>query len=374
MDCCWADDTVLAWRNLFNVVQQRPANVQHAPLLRYSFDFFFRDGGVACRPVDHWFMMPASRFKDWLGRYGTCVAGLLLFAFFALAAPNFLALQNLSNIAKHISFMAVLGMGFSLALLVSELDLSFANVCSLCAVAVGWLVHHGYPVELAVATGLLTGVGAGLLNGVLVTVVRVPSLIATLATASVANGLAFMITEGVAFVGRWDPRFLAIGRGTVLGMPSLIFWMLLTGIAALFLLKQTRLGFRMLAVGEAGEAARLAGINVRRIKIIGLALSGLAAGITAVLMTSSLASAAPNAAGDLMLTAIATVLLGMTMFEPGRPNIPGTLTGAVIIGMLGNGLVLMGAEYYYQDIMLGVIIVASVALSSSVLKKAAFNV
>lgn len=319
-------------------------------------------------------MMPAPRFKDWLGRYGTCVAGLLLFAFFALAAPNFLALQNLSNIAKHISFMAVLGMGFSLALLVSELDLSFANVCSLCAVAVGWLVHHGYPVELAVATGLLTGVGAGLLNGVLVTVVRVPSLIATLATASVANGLAFMITEGVAFVGRWDPRFLAIGRGTVLGMPSLIFWMLLTGVAALFLLKQTRLGFRMLAVGEAGEAARLAGINVRRIKIIGLALSGLAAGITAVLMTSSLASAAPNAAGDLMLTAIATVLLGMTMFEPGRPNIPGTLTGAAIIGMLGNGLVLMGAEYYYQDIMLGVIIVASVALSSSVLKKAAFNV
>nr|MBP6018862.1 ABC transporter permease [Burkholderiaceae bacterium] len=152
------------------------------------------------------------------------------------------------------------------------------------------------------------------------------------------------------------------------------FWLLLLSVLALFLLKQTRLGFRMLAVGEATEAARLAGINVRAIKIIGLTLSGLAAGITAVLMTSSLASAAPNSAADLMLTAIAAVLLGMTMFEPGRANVLGTLFGAVIIGMLGNGLVLMGMEYYFQDILLGVIIVMSVAFSSSVLKKAAFSV
>jgi ribose transport system permease protein len=157
-------------------------------------------------------------------------------------------------------------------------------------------------------------------------------------------------------------------------MPSLIFWLLVVNLLAWFMLKQTRLGFRMLAVGEATEAARLAGVNVRAIKIIGLALSGLAAGVTAVLMTSSLASAAPNAAADLMLTAIAAVLLGMTMFEPGRANVPGTLVGAIIIGMLGNGLVLMGVEYYFQDILLGLIIVVSVALSSSVLKKAAFSI
>lgn len=318
--------------------------------------------------------MNAVDFRSWLGRYGTCVAGLALFLFFALCAPNFLALQNLSNIIKHISFMAILGLGFALALLVSELDLSFANICSLCAVITGWLIHTGHPPAMAVAAGLLAGAGAGVLNGVLVTVVRVPSLIATLATASVANGFAFMITQGVAFVGHWDPRFLWIGRGTVFGMPALIFWLLATSLLVLFMLKQTRLGFRMLAVGEAGEAARLAGVNVRLVKIIGLALSGLAAGITAVLMTSSLASAAPDSAGDLMLTSIAAVLLGMTMFEPGRANVPGTLCGAIIIGMLGNGLVLMGVQYYVQDILLGLIIVLSVALSSSVLKKAAFSI
>ncbi|MFC3339259.1 ABC transporter permease [Paracandidimonas soli] len=318
--------------------------------------------------------MNSTVFKTWLGRYGTCVAGLLLFAFFAVFAPNFLAVQNLSNIIKQISFMAILGLGFSLAFLVAELDLSFANVCSLCAVCTGWFIHHGHGPEIAVLAGLLVGVGAGLLNGILVTVVRVPSLIATLATASIANGFSFMVTQGVAFVGQWDSRFLWIGRGDVFGIPALIFWLVLLSVLALFLLKQTRLGFRMLAVGEATEAARLAGINVRAIKIIGLALSGLAAGITAVLMTSSLASASPNSAADLMLTAIAAVLLGMTMFEPGRANVLGTLFGAVIIGMLGNGLILMGMEYYFQDILLGIIIVMSVAFSSSVLKKAAFSI
>lgn len=318
-------------------------------------------------------MTPSVRYKDWLSRYGTCLAGLALFVFFAVFAPNFLALQNLSNIVKQISFMAVLGLGFSLALLVSELDLSFANLCSLAAVCVGWLIHQGHGPEAAIAAGLAVGLAGGILNGWLVTGLRVPSLIATLATASAANGLSFMVTDGVAFVGQWDPRFLWIGRGTVAGIPGLIVWLAIASVLAFFLLKQTRLGFRMLAVGEATEAARLAGVNVRRIKIIGLALSGLGAGIAAVLMTSSLASAAPNAAADLMLTAIAAVLLGMTMFEPGRANVPGTLVGAMIIGMLGNGLVLMGVEYYFQDILLGVIIVASVAFSSSVLKKAAFS-
>lgn len=318
--------------------------------------------------------MSTTQFHTWLSRYGTCIAGIALFIFFALAAPNFLSVLNLSNIVKQISFMAILGLGFSLALLVSELDLSFANVCSLCAVCVGWFIHTGHAPEAAVAAGIAVGVGAGLLNGILVTVLRIPSLIATLATASVANGFSFMVTEGVAFVGQWDPRFLWLGRGALFGVPTLIVWLLVVNALAWFMLKQTRLGFRMLAVGEATEAARLAGVNVRAIKIIGLTLSGLAAGITAVLMTSSLASAAPNSAADLMLTAIAAVLLGMTMFEPGRANVPGTLVGAMIIGMLGNGLVLMGVEYYFQDILLGVIIVVSVALSSSVLKKAAFSI
>jgi ribose transport system permease protein len=302
------------------------------------------------------------------------MAAALLFGVFAVAAPHFLNPTNLLNVLKQISFLAILGVGFGLALTTAELDLSFANVCSFAAVVVGGLIHHGYRPVLAVAAGLGIGSAAGALNGLLVTRLKIPSLIATLATASMANGGAFAVTGGVAFVGRWHPDFLALGRGSLLGVPVLIWWTAGAALAALFLLKQTRAGLHMTFTGETDEAARLAGIDIRRMKCLGLGLSGLAAGLVAVLLTATLNSAAPNMAGDYLLQAIAAVLLGMTMFEPGRANVPGTLVGAATIGMLGNGLVLMGAPYYVQDIMLGVIIVASVGLSAATLKKAAFGI
>jgi len=316
-------------------------------------------------------MFDAQRF---VATYGTALAVAIVFCSFALFAPNFLNPTNLLNVLKQITFLAILGLGFGLALTTSELDLSFASVCSFVAVLVGGLIHHRYSPALAVGAGIAAGLAAGVLNGLLVTRLKIPSLIATLATAAVANGLAFAITGGVAFVGRWDPSFLALGRGSVFGVPALVLWMLGTALFVLFLLKQTRLGLHLAFTGEAAEAARLAGIKVRRMKLFALAFSGFCAGLAAVLLTAHLNSAAPNMAGDFLLTAIAAVLLGMTMFEPGRANVPGTLLGAGLIGMLGNGLVLLGAPYYVQDIMLGVIIVGSVALSASTLKQAAFSV
>lgn len=309
-----------------------------------------------------------------LAKYGTAIAAVILFCVFAAAAPNFLNPTNLLNVLKQVSFLAILGIGFGLAFTVAELDLSFASVCSFAAVVTGGLIHHKYPPAAAAAAGLGVGLAAGFLNGVLVTRLKIPSLIATLATASIATGLGFAVTGGVAFVGRWDPGFLALGRGTVLGVPALILWTASVALVVLFLLKQTRLGLHLVFTGEADEAARLAGVKTRRMKLLGLAFSGASAGLVGVLLTATLNSAAPNMAADYLLTSIAAVLMGMTMFEPGRCNVPGTLVGAATIGMLGNGLVLMGAPYYLQDIMLGVIIVASVALSATSLKKAAFGI
>lgn len=322
-------------------------------------------------------MTTARRSFDarlFVARYGTALGGLAVFLFFVAAAPNFSNAANLVNILKQVSFLVIFGVGFTLALTTSELDLSFANLASLAAVATGGLVHTGAPIPLAVAAGISIGLVGGLANGLAVTVIKVPSLIATLGTASIANGFAFWMTEGVAFVGRWDPSFVGIGRGATFGVPNLILWSAAAALLALFLLKKTRTGIHMVATGEADEAARLSGIAVRRMKVIGLTLSGLAAGVAAVLLTANLSSAAPTMAGDYLLNAIAAVLLGMTMFEPGRPNIPGTVTGALVIGMLSNGLILMGAAYYVQDIVLGVIIILSVAVSASALKKAAFAV
>jgi ribose transport system permease protein len=311
--------------------------------------------------------------SGFLARFGTALAGLLVLLFFAAFAENFASLGNLAIVLKETAFLAILAIGFALALTTAELDLSIADVASLAAVATGAMIQGGAAPVLAVLVGLGVGLGAGVLNGLTVTVLKVPSLIATLGMAAMAKGLGFMITQGVAFVGRWPREFTGLGRGTLLGVSNLIWWMAGIGFLAWLLLKWTRTGLHMVATGEADEAARLAGIRTGRMKRLGLALAGLLAGITAVLLAASLSSATPNMAADHFLYAIAAVLLGMTMIEPGRPNILGTLLAAFMLKALGNGLVLLGAPYYAQDIALGAIIIGSVALSATVMRRAAFT-
>ncbi len=312
--------------------------------------------------------------RGFIGQYGTALAGLALIAFFLAFAPNFASTANIVNVLKDTSFLAILALGFTLAFTVAELDLSVAEIASLAAVVCGWFVQQKYPPALAVSAALAVGLVLGALNGFGVTVLRVPSLIMTLGTGAIARGFAFMITQGVAFVGRWPTEFTGLARGTSFGVPNLVLWLAAVTAATLALVKCTRTGAHMLATGEAEEAARLAGIATARMKRIGLLLAGLLSAVTAVLLAANLSSAAPNMAGDYLLYAIAAVLLGMTVFEPGRPNIPGTVFAALVLKVLGNGLVLLGAQYYVQDIVLGVIIITSVAFSASALKKAAFKV
>lgn len=309
-----------------------------------------------------------------IGHYGTAIAGLALILFFLIFAPNFASATNIINVLKDTSFLAILALGFALAFTVAELDLSIAEMASLAAVVCGWLVHSQYPPAVAVGAALGVGVVLGSLNGYGVTVLRIPSLIMTLGTAAIAKGLAFMITQGVAFVGRWPIGFTGLARGYSFGIPNLVLWMAAATLFAWGLVKWTRTGAHMVATGEADEAARLAGIATARMKRIGLLLAGIFAGLMAALLAANLSSAAPNMAGDYLLYAIAAVLLGMTMFEPGKPNIPGTVFAALVLKVLGNGLVLLGAPYYIQDIVLGVIIIGSVAFSASAMKKAAFKV
>jgi ribose transport system permease protein len=310
--------------------------------------------------------------RSFLAKYATALAGIGVVIWFAATAPAFASTANFTLILKETSFLAILALGFALALVTAELDLSIAEVASLAAVVCGFLVHSGYPPSLAIVAGLGVGAACGLANGIAVTVLNVPSLIATLGMAAIAKGLGFMLTQGVAFVGRWPADFTGLARGNFLGVPNLLWWLILASIFAYALVKWTRTGAHLVATGEAEEAARLAGIPTKRMKRLALLLTGLFAGATAVLLAGSLSSAAPNMANDHFLYAIAAVLLGMTMFEPGRPNVPGTLIAAFTLKALGNGLILSGAPYYVQDIVLGAIIVGSVALSAGALGRAAF--
>jgi len=305
-------------------------------------------------------------------RYGTVAAGLVLIAVFIVFAPNFATTPNLINVLKDTSFLAILALGFALALTVAELDLSVADIASLAAVMVGWMVQMKFDPATAVLAALAVAIALGTVNALGVTVLHVPSLIVTLGTAAIARGLAFMITQGVAFVGRWPTEFTSLARGYTWGIPNLVLWMAAVTAFAWGLVKWTRTGAHMTATGEAEEAARLSGIATARMKRLGLLLAAALAGITAVLLAANLSSAAPNMAGDYFLYAIAAVLLGMTMFEPGRPNVPGTVFAALVLKVLGNGLVLLGAAYYVQDIVLGIIIIGSVAASTVLARRPAF--
>ena len=202
--------------------------------------------------------------KRFIEVYGTFVAGIILFVFMFIFAKNFGSTANLLNVLKQVSLLSILAIGFTFALITSELDLSFANVCTLAAIVIGALISTDVAWPLAVCAGLGVGLFAGLLNGFLVTFLKVPSLISTLGTASIANGLAFMITGGVAFVGRWDPNFLYLARGKIGPVPVIILFTLALLLAALVLSTQTRTGVHLQATGENEEAARRAGAGRSR--------------------------------------------------------------------------------------------------------------
>lgn len=312
--------------------------------------------------------------RGFVGRFGTALAGLGLILVFAAFAPGFASVANLVNVLNDTAFLAILAIGFTLSFTVAEIDLSIAEVASLAAVVCGGLIQLGYPAFAAAGAALAVGGLLGLVNGWGVTVWRVPSLIMTLGTASIAKGLAYKVTQGVAFVGSWPASFTGLARGTAFGVPNLLVWLATVTLFSHGLVHWTRLGAHMSATGEADEAARLAGIATAGMKRIGMALSGTLAGLMAMLLAANLSSAAPSMAGDYLLQAIASALLGMTMFEPGKPNIGGTVFAAFVLKALGNGLVLLGAAYYVQDILLGAVIVGSVAFSAGAMKKAAFKV
>jgi len=311
--------------------------------------------------------------KAFLRRYGTVLAFLALVLALALTAPNFTSPLNLLNILKQASHLALIAMGLTLALVAGELDLSVASTATLASVACAALLFGGIAWPLGILAGLLVAAAIGALNALCVARLKIPSLIATLATATIAGGTAFMITGGIAYVGRLPPWFLALGRGTLLGVPTPILWAALLLAAAQLWLEHTKSGAHLQASGEAPDMARLAGIEVGRMKATGLVLSALAAGAGGIVLTAALSSSSPTIAGDFLMRAITAVLLGMTTIRPGKPNLPGTLIGVLTIGVLANGLTLLGAQYYVQDIVLGLIILASVGVSAGLLTKAAFG-
>jgi len=307
------------------------------------------------------------RFKENLGlltRYGTILALILLFLCFSLFIPGFVDPENLMNILRQIALLLIIAEGFTMVLIVGELDLSFANVASLASVLVAGLIIRDVPYGWSILITLLVGAGFGLLNGFFITRIGISSLITTLSTGIIASGLVYLYTKGVSFYGNMPEGFLYLGRGTILGIPFLVLIMLFVLVAAHILVTKTVVGTYMQATGGNPLAAYLSGVPIAFYKLLGMVICGVSAAFTGILLTARLGAANPEGAAGFLMEGFAIVLLGQTVFTLGKSTPIGTFVGALIIGILNNGLTLLGAQYYVQDIVKGIIMILSVVIAS----------
>jgi ribose transport system permease protein len=245
-------------------------------------------------------------------------------------------------------------------MIVGEFDLSLGFTASLAAVAAFVLMGAGAPVAVAVAAGLAAGAAAGLANGILVARFAVPSFVATLATGTILSGLAYWASGGASLFSGVPDGFKALGRGDLLGLPVLAWWMAAVLLAAAVVLSRTRFGRRLHVIGANREAARLTGLPVARDVVLAFVVAGLLAALAGLLLAARLGSVQHTMGEALLLPAYAAAFLGTTTSRTGTANIAGTLLGVAIAGVLVNGLTILGAEPFVQKMVTGGVIIAAV--------------
>ncbi len=277
-----------------------------------------------------------------------------------LASDNFFSISNFFNVLRQVSVVGVLAVGMTFVILSGGIDLSVGAVMALVGtLSAGLMVHMGLPGGVGLIVGLFIGLGMGLANGLLVAWGRMPAIIVTLATMGMARGLGLIYSGGYPISGL--PSWLSwFGVGYLGPVPVPVVIMVLIYAAAWVLLQRTPFGRHVYALGGNETAARLSGVKTRRVKLAVYAISGLTAALAAVILTGRLMSGQPNAGVGFELDAIAAVVLGGTAITGGRGLILGTLIGAVLLGILNNGLNLMGINPYLQDVIKGFIILLAI--------------
>ena len=295
-------------------------------------------------------------------RYSVLIILIGIAAIFALGSEKFLTASNLLNIALQTSIIAIVAMGMTFTILTAGIDLSVGSVMALSgALAAGLAVRQELGTYTAITLALAGGGLLGLINGLLIVKGKMPPFVATLAMLAVARGLTLVYTDGRPISGI-DERFIFLGNGEVLGVPLPVIFMLLAFIIAFIVLRYTRFGMYVYATGGNEEISRLAGIQTARITVGVYVISGLTAALGGILLAARLWSAQPNAAAGWELDAIAAPVLGGISLFGGVGSVTGTVMGAFILGILSNGLNLMGVQSFYQQIIKGVVLILAVML------------
>jgi ribose transport system permease protein len=294
---------------------------------------------------------------EWI-RSASALAGVaLLFIVFSILTPSFYDPSNLLDILLQSSINAVIAVGMTLVVMARGIDLSVGSVVGLTSMITASLLPQN--LLLGIAAGVVLGVGCGLVNGVLIAKLKLPDFIVTLGMLSIYRGAALIYTDGKPIYGI-DPAFRAIFAGELAGIPTPVIVALIIAVLAFFLVRYTALGEQIIAVGGNEEAARLAGINVDRVKISVYAISGLLASLAGLVLIGRIGAAEPIGGTGFELQAIGAAVIGGASLFGGEGNPLGSLIGALTLGAMQNGLTLLNVPSFWQLVATGVVVIVAV--------------
>lgn len=308
-------------------------------------------------------MQVKTKNQSILQKIAPFIGLILIVVIISISNGDFLTVSNLMNVLRQVSINALIAFGMTFVILTGGIDLSVGSTLALTGAVTAGMMASGIDPIFAMLLGLLLGAILGAINGIIIAKGKVAPFIATLATMTIYRGLTLVYTDGRPISGLGDSlTFQMLGKGYFLGIPIPVVTMIVSFGILYFILKKTTFGRRVYAVGGNEEASILSGINADRIKIYVYSLIGLLAALASLILTSRLNSAQPTAGEMFELDAIAAVVLGGTSLTGGRGWIVGTLIGALIIGVLNNGLNLMGVPSFFQQVVKGAVILLAVLL------------
>lgn len=310
-----------------------------------------------------------------LKRYGSLIGMASIILFFWAALPDtFMTARNWLNISQQLSMLTVVAVTMTVVMVMGDFDLSVGAMASLAGVIAAILFTQDWPIAAALGAALLAGAIGGLFNGVLVSLIGILPFVATLATLTMFSGAAFLISDGKTIFGRDIPQaFADFARGGLpigtlddkpLILPALTLLAALITLIIWVILEHTTYGRRLYAIGGNAEAARLAGVRTRALRLSAFAITGLGAAIAGLMYAARVASANPVQGDGLMLTAIAAVFLGMTVTRDGQPHVLATVAGVITLGVLDNGLTQLQVDSYIRQVLVGAIILIAVSVSA----------
>lgn len=309
--------------------------------------------------------MKSSSFfsKQLFQKLGPLFGLIMITIVLSIVSPSFLTLENVFNVLRQVSINALIAFGMTFVILTGGIDLSVGSILALSSAITAGMLANGMDPVLAMGIGLIAGAVMGAINGLFIAKGKVAPFIATLATMTIFRGLTLVYTDGRPITGLSNSSMFEImGRGYFGWIPVPVVWMLVCYAILYFVLKKTTFGRRVYSIGGNEEASILSGVRVNNVKIWVYSLTGTLSALAGIILASRLNSAQPTAGASYELDAIASVVLGGTSLSGGKGWIFGTLVGALIIGVLNNGLNLMNVSSFYQQVVKGGVILLAVLL------------